>query len=235
MGRSAEQLTRRVIRAFNDGVENVLDDRAPARPPVASFTLVEEPAPPADLATRLLGAPGWGFHVGTGLAALSFLWAASGPSAGTVPSGMFTWLAVAVVTVWAIRLMIAAARGSLALSYVVVPVVALALGGLVLLDTPQQARWFQAKDGFEETLRALPSAKKWDQATVDAMTPGRIGSYRLDGVTRDSAGHVHFHLDGSAASFIYLVDGVTAETTAANPAAEFEHVSGNWYVTRPTH
>lgn len=207
-------------------------DAVPARPPVASFVVTDDQAPTPGLVSRLLAPPHWRFHLLCGLGAAGVIWAAASPMSATIPTGAFTWLAAVCVAVWALRLLVGSFRGTLTLGYAVVPALALALGGLIYLDTPQQARWFHAADEFEQTLRALPMTNLWDQAAADAMTPARIGTYPIDGVSRGSAGNVQFRLDGGAA-FTYLVEGVSAEIRDANPGASFEHVSGNWYVLRP--
>jgi succinyl-CoA synthetase alpha subunit len=72
---------------------------------------------------------------------------------------------------------------------------------------------------------------------TDAIVPGRIGSYFVDGVTRDAAGAAQFKLgalrgSGSGAAFTYLVDGPTEKVRQANPGASFSHLHGNWFIVR---
>lgn len=220
-----------VIDAAQSGVN------APARPPVASFTIVEDEASPLSFADRLFSAPGWAFHVACGVGALSFIWAASSPAGLDLTGDPFAWAAIVCVITWAIRFAAAASRHMLTSAFLAVPLMAGALAAGVYLEAPQETRWMQAEGGFESTLRALPTAADWDQSAADEIVPGRIGSYSLHGVTRDAAGAAQFHLggtlDGGNASFTYLVDGPTAEVRDANPGANFEHLHGNWYVLRP--
>lgn len=214
-------------------MEHVLDGRAPARPPVASFSAAGAEAPAPRLTGRLLAAPGWAFQVASVVGALGVLWAASAPASqvtgGDLRADKFAWLGLACAVAWAIRLVLALARGRVDWAYVVTPALALAVGAAIYPELPQETRWMQAEGSFERTLRALPTAKKWDQATADAAIPSRIGTYHLDSVLRDASGAAQFHLDGGAA-FTYLVDGVTPEVTAANPGFSFDHLHGNWFV-----
>ncbi|MBA3745466.1 hypothetical protein [Sporichthya sp.] len=198
---------------------------------------MEDEAPQPSLADRLFGAPGWAFHVACGVGALSFLWAASSPAGLDLTGNPFTWLGIACVLSWVIRFVAAASRRTLTSAFLALPLMAGVLAAGVYLEVPQETRWLQAEGGFESALRALPTAQDWEQGAADEIVPGRIGSYRLHGVTRDAAGAAQFHLggtlDGGNAAFTYLVDGPTAEVRDANPGANFEHLHGNWYVLNP--
>jgi hypothetical protein len=219
-------------------VDSVIDDLAPARPPVASFTVVEEPAPERSLADRLFGAPGWAFHAVFGVGALSTLWATSSPSGLDVTGDPFAWFGLACVLSWVLRFAVAASRRTLTSAFVGAPLIAAVVATGVYFEVPQETRWMQAEGGFETALRALPTAQKWDQAIADETVPGRIGSYWIEGVTRDAAGAAQFHLgsglmgviDSTGSAFTYLVDGPTAAVKDANPGMSFEHLHGNWYV-----
>ncbi|GAA0614047.1 hypothetical protein GCM10009547_14910 [Sporichthya brevicatena] len=210
---------------------------APARPPVASFVVEEDVDREPSLVERLLGAPGWTFHAICGVGALSMLWAASSPTGLDLTGDPFAWVGLACLVAFLARFVAAASRRTLTTAFLGVPLMVAAVAGLEYEELPQELRWMQAEGGFESTLRALPTAKKWDQTAADDMTPGRIGSYWVDGVTRDSAGAAQFHLASPfggtvGAAFTYLVDGPTDEVRAANPGATFEHLKGNWYVVR---
>jgi hypothetical protein len=220
-----------------DYVDYAIDDLAPARPPVASFVEMPDAAPELSLANRLLAGPGWKFHVACGLGALGVVWAASAP-AGLSAGDPFAWLGFACIVLWAIRAGIAASRRTLTTVFLAAPLMAGVVGAAQYLEIPQETRWMQAQDGFEKALRTLPTAKQWDQKVADETTPGRIGSYWVDGVTRDGSGAVQFRLDSgpfgiapaAGAVFTYLVDGPTDKVHAANPGATFDHLHGNWYV-----
>ena len=202
---------------------------------------MEDEAPEPSFADRLLGAPGWGFSAAFGAGALSMLWAASSPAGLDLAGDPFAWAGVAVVVLFLARLAAAASRRTLTGAFVAAPLMAGAVAGAVYLEIPQESRWMQAQGGFEKALRTLPTAKAWDQAAADQVVPSRIGSYWVDGVSRDAAGTAQFHLgsglvglvDGAGAAFTYLVDGPTAEVRDANPGATFEHLHGNWYILRP--
>jgi hypothetical protein len=208
---------------------------APARPPVASFAVVENEAAEPSPADRLFGAPGWVFHLTCAAGALSTAWAASSPRGFDLSGDPFAWAGLLCVGIWALRLLAAASRRAVTVAFLAAPLMAGAVAGAVYLDLPQEMRWLQAESGFEKALRNLPAAKDWDQAAADAVTPGRIGSYSVSGASRDAAGAAQFHLDGprnSPAAFTYLVDGPTQEIRDANAGAAFEHLHGNWYLVR---
>ncbi|HUR74137.1 MAG TPA: hypothetical protein VMZ00_07660 [Sporichthya sp.] len=200
-----------------------------------------EEVPEPSLADRLLGAPGWIFHVACGLGALSMLWAASSPTGLELARDPFAWLGLACALIWAVRLCVSASRRAATMAFLLVPVLGGILGGAYYVEIPQESRWLQAQGGFETALRALPTAKAWDQAVADETVPPRIGSYWVSGVSRDSAGAAQFHLGNApaglasarGASFTYLVDGPTEQVREANPGSTFEHLHGNWYVVRP--
>jgi hypothetical protein len=205
---------------------------APARPPVASFVVAEDEVPQPSRAARLFGAPGWVFHLACGVGTLGIVWAASSPAGLDLTGDPFAWLGVACAVVWALRLIAAVSLRTLTTAFLMGPLMAGALAGVVYLEVPQETRWVQAQSGFEKAVRELPTAKDWDQARADEVTPGRIGSYSLQGVSRDAAGAAQFHLaDGVA--FTYLVDGPTTAVKDANPGAAFEHLRGHWYVLHP--
>lgn len=211
---------------------------APARPPVASFVVVEDVAPEPALTDRLLGVPGWRFHLACAAGALSTAWAASSPAGLDLTGDPFAWAGLLCVLMWAARLAVAASRRTVRAAFVAVPLMAGAVAGAAYLEIPQESRWLQAEGGFERALRNLPTVKAWDQAVADQVTPGRIGSYSVSGATRDSAGAAQFHLEGTfhgngTAAFTYLVDGPTQQVRDANPGAAFEHLHGNWYILRP--
>jgi hypothetical protein len=220
-------------------VEYVVDDRAPARPPVASFTVAEPEPRDLTVGERLSTAPGWAFHVASGLGALGVVWAASAP-AGLSARNPFAWLGIACLLAWAVRMGFAASRRALTTAFLGVPLIAAVLAAGVYLEIPQETRWMQAQGGFEKALRAMPTAKHWDQTVADEVTPGRIGAYWIESVSRDGAGMVQFHLGNgvlgvagdSGSAFTYLVEGPTEEVRAANPGATFSHLHGNWYVVR---
>jgi hypothetical protein len=226
-------------------VDNVIDAErsgvgVPARPPVASFVVVEEEAPEPTLVERLLGAPGWGFF-GAGVAgALSMCWAASSPSGLDLTGDPFAWIGLVCVALFAAQFLAAVSRRTLTVVFLGTPLLAGLVAGAVYLELPQESRWMQAQGGFEKALRTLPTAKAWDQTVADEVVPGRIGSYWVDGVSRDAAGAAQFHLgsglfglvDSAGSAFTYLVDGPTAEVRDANPGATFEHLHGNWYIVR---
>jgi hypothetical protein len=224
-------------------VDNVIDGTsskvgAPARPPVASFVVVEDVAPEPTLADRLLGVPGWRFHLACGIGALSTAWAASSPAGLDLTGDRFAWAGLLCALMWAARLLVAASRRTVTAAFAAVPLMAGAVAGAAYLEIPQESRWLQAEGGFERALRNLPTVKAWDQTVADQVTPGRIGSYWVSGATRDSAGAAQFHLEGTfngsgAAAFTYLVDGPTRQVRDANPGAGFEHLHGNWYILRP--
>ena len=210
---------------------------APARPPVASFVVPDEEAPEPTLGHRLLGAPGWAFHVACGLAALSMAWAASSPAGLDLTGDPFALAGLLGVALWAARLLAATSRRAVTAAFLAGPLMASFVAGVVYLEIPQESRWLQAEGGFEKALRNLPTAKSWDQGVADAVTPDRIGSYSVTGATRDAAGAAQFHLDGAfrggeGSAFTYLVDGPTQAIRDANPGATFEHLHGNWYVVR---
>lgn len=205
---------------------------------MASFVLVEDVAPEPALADRLLAAPGWKFHLACAAGALSTAWAASSPAGLDLTDDPFAWAGILCVVLWTARLAGAASRRAVTAAFVAVPLMAGAVAGAVHLEIPQESRWLQAEGGFESALRNLPTAKAWDQAVADQVTPGRIGSYSVAGATRDSAGAAQFHLEGTfngrgAAAFTYLVDGPTQQVRDANSGASFEHLHGNWYIVRP--
>ena len=200
--------------------------------------MVEEVAPEPALMDRWLAAPGWRFHLACAVGALSTAWAASSPAGLDLTGDPFAWAGILCVVLWAARLVGAAWRRSLTAAFVALPLMAGAVAGAVYLEIPQESRWLQAEGGFEQALRNLPTVKAWDQAVADQVTPGRIGSYRVSGATRDSAGAAQFRLEGSfngsgTAAFTYLVDGPTQQVRDANPGASFEHLRGNWYILRP--
>lgn len=234
-GRSGERAAWGATSPFTVGVDHVLDGRAPARPPVASFVVADAAAPTSGPVDRLLAAPGWISHAVCLLGALGVLWAASAPASpiagGDLRADRFAWLGLACALIWAVRLVVAIARGRVDWAYLVAPLAGLVVAGAIYLEIPEQMRWMQAEGGFENTLRALPTAKNWDPVAAQAMIPSRIGSYRVDRVSRDAGGAAQFHLDGGSA-FTYLVDGVTTEVAAANPGFSFEQLHGNWYVLR---
>ncbi len=225
-----------VIDATSPALSSALS--APARPPVASFVVEEDVEREPTLAERLLGAPGWTFSAICGVGALSVIWAASSPTGLDLTGDPFAWVGLACLVAFLARFVAAVSRRTLTTAFLGVPLMVAAVVGLEYEELPQELRWMQAEGGFESTLRALPTAKKWDQGVADDLTPGRIGSYWVDGVTRDSAGAAQFHLAGpfggtTGAAFTYLVDGPTDEIRAANPGASFDHLKGNWYVVRP--
>lgn len=192
---------------------------------------VREPS----LRDRLLAAPGWVLNVVFGLGTLSMAWAASSPTGLDLTGDPFAWLGLACALSFLLRFAVAASHRAVTTAFLGAPLMAGVLAAGVYLELPQQSRWMQAEGGFESALRALPSAKDWDQGAADGILPGRIGTYSLTGVTRDAAGAAQFHLDGTllgadGAAFTYLVDGPTAEVHDANPGASFEHLSGKWYV-----
>lgn len=223
-------------------MDNVIEsDRsglgAPARPPVASFVVGPEEVPEPTRADRLLGAPGGVFHLVCGLGALSTLWAASSPAGLDLAGDPFAWAGLLCAALWAARLLAAASRRAVSAAFLAAPLMAGLVAGAVYLEFPQETRWVQAETGFEKALRNLPTAKDWDQAVADEVTPGRIGTYQVTGATRDAAGAAQFHLgdqldSGAGSAFTYLVDGPTQEVRAANPGAAFEHLHGNWYIVR---
>lgn len=223
-------------------MDNVVDsDRsgigAPARPPVASFVVEPDEAPEPTPADRLFGAPGGVFHLACALGALSTFWAASSPAGLDLTAGPFAWAGLLCLALWAARLAAAASRRAVSAAFLAAPLMAGVVAGAVYLELPQETRWVQAETGFEKALRNLPSARDWDQAVADEVTPGRIGTYWVTGATRDAAGAAQFHLDdrfdsGSGSAFTYLVDGPTEEIHDANPGAAFEHLHGNWYIVR---
>ncbi len=226
-------------------MDNVIDaDRsgvaAPARPPVASFTVVEDAAPEPTLVDRLLGAPGWGFHTALGVGALSMFWAASSPAGLDLIGDPFAWIGIACVLSWVLRFALATSRRTLTTAFIGAPLIAAVVATGVYFDIPAETRWMQAEGGFESALRAIPTAKDWDATVANETVPGRIGSYRVENVTRDAAGAAQFHLgsaafgliDSTGSAFTYLVDGPTTEVRDANPGATFEHLHGNWYILR---
>lgn len=206
---------------------------------MASFTVVDDEAPELSLMDRLIAPPGLSFHITFGVGVLGALWAASSPSGYSV-SDPFGWVGLAVVAAWAIRMGFALSRNAFNTAFLIVPVALGVLAAGAYFEVPQETRWMQAEGGFEKALRSLPQAKEWDQAVADETVPGRIGSYWLDGVSRDSAGMVQFHLsngllgvgDAAGSAFTYLVDGPTEKVAEANPGATFDHVHGNWYIVR---
>lgn len=222
-----------------EDVDYAIDDRAPARPPVASFAVVEDDPRELSRAERLTGAPGRIFHVACVLGVLGVMWAASSP-AGLSLADPFAWPGIACVAVWAIRAGIAASRRALTAVFLTVPLMAGVVGAAQYLDIPRETRWIQAQNGFENALRALPTAKQWDQKAADQVVPGRIGSYRIEAVTRDGSGAVQFQLGNglfgaasdSGSAFTYLVDGPTEKVRQANPGASFSHLHGNWFIVR---
>ena len=222
-------------------MNNAIDDFAPARPPVASFVVVEEPAPARSLADRLIGAPTWTFYAVFGVGALCMTWAATAPSGIDLTGDPFAWFGIACALSFVVRFLVAASRRTLTTAFLGGPIIAAVLATGVYFDVPQETRWLQAEDGFETALRSLPTAKDWDPAVANETVPGRIGSYWVDTVTRDASGAAQFHLgsglsgviDSTGAAFTYLVDGPTQEVRDANPGASFEHLHGNWYVVRP--
>jgi len=220
-------------------VDYAIDDRAPARPPVASFPVVEDEPRELSRAERLTGAPGRIFHIACVLGVVGVLWAASSPT-GLSLGAPAAWPGFACVAVWALRLGIGAWRRTMTAAFLTVPLLAGVVGVAQYLDIPQETRWMQAQNGFENALRTLPTAKQWDQKVADETVPGRIGSYRVGAVTRDGSGAAQFQLgDGpfgltsdSGAAFTYLVDGPTEKVRQANPGASFSHLHGNWFIVR---
>lgn len=202
--------------------------------------MVEDVAPEPSLSDRLFGAPGWAFHAVFGVGALSMLWAASSPSGLDLTGDPFAWFGVACVLSWIVRFLIASSRRTVTTAFIGAPLIAAVVAAGVYFEVPQETRWLQAEDGFETALRALPTAKDWDQNVANETVPARIGSYWVDNVTRDAAGAAQFHLgsglfgviDSTGTAFTYLVDGPTQEVRDANPGATFEHLHGHWYVIR---
>ncbi len=202
--------------------------------------MVEEEAPERTLMDRLIGAPGWTFHAVFGVGALSMFWAASSPAGLDLTGDPFAWFGIACVLSYLLRFFVASSRNTLTTAFVGAPLIAAVVATGVYFEVPPETRWMQAEGGFETALRALPTAKDWDPAAAEQIVPGRIGSYWVEGVTRDAAGAAQFHLtsglfgliDSTGSAFTYLVDGPTQEVRDANPGAEFVHMHGNWYVLR---
>ncbi len=183
--------------------------------------------------------PGVRFYAACTLTALALIWASTDPGyVGAQYEGAF-YIAVMLGVYWLLRLALhVRAGGKHGRRFLVAPVCALVLGGLLWTEAPFQVRWEHSEAAFAEVVAALPPgepAEEWNEDEESLDVPGRLGTYRVSRAERVPGG-VLFEVPGtcgwsSMSGFGWFPtkpDPLAVETSGFSKPV-FWHLDGPWY------
>lgn len=184
-------------------------------------------------------APGLRFYLACTLTALALLWASTHPGyVGVQYEGSF-YIAVMLGLYWLLRLALHVRVGRRRRrSFLIAPIAALLLGGLLWTEAPFHVRWAAGQNAFDAAVAALPpgeATEDWHSDDDSLDVPGRVGSYRIDSAERVPGG-VLFEVPGGCGSYPYSGFGwfpsppdpeAVSDLDFSKPV--FWHLDGPWY------
>lgn len=181
--------------------------------------------------------PRWWFHAVVGAATLALLHAASVPSWNLVLAVAAGSVLLAAAAVWAIRGATYALERregrppARARWFLVAPVGAVVVVGILAAEAPLQLRWELSRPAFERALAAV--ADDTTGGRRDAGITGRLGLYHVTASVADGDAVYFVERYGGFlddVGFAHLPDGPASAT--ADPAfegIEVRPIGGDWY------